>query len=64
MKPRTIVNLKKYANKRQRPVDIAIHMAIADYRYDLQAVHYLSGFPYLVEHAEAGRIFGKCPLPG
>jgi PDDEXK-like domain of unknown function (DUF3799) len=41
VKPRTLVNLKKFANIRQRPVDLAIHLAIAEYRYDLQAAHYL-----------------------
>jgi hypothetical protein len=63
LKPRTIVNLKKFANQRQRPVDLAIHLAIAEYRYDLQAKHYLDGYPHLYVAAREGRIFGDCPLP-
>jgi PDDEXK-like uncharacterized protein DUF3799 len=63
LKPRTIVNLKKFANQRQRPVDLAIHLAIAEYRYDLQAKHYLDSYPYLYAAAREGRVFGKCPLP-
>ena len=63
LKPRSIVNLKKFANARQRPVDVAIHLAIAEYRYDLQAKHYLDAFPHLVAAAGEGRVFGNCPLP-
>jgi hypothetical protein len=63
LKPRTIVNLKKFANQRQRPVDLAIHLAISEYRYDLQAKHYLDGYPHLFAAARAGRVFGDCPLP-
>ena len=63
LKPRTIVNLKKFANARQRPVNLAIHLAIAEYRYDLQALHYLNGYPHLYAAAQEGRVFGKCPLP-
>jgi hypothetical protein len=59
----TIVNLKTFANQRQRPVDLAIHLAIAEYRYDLQARHYLESYPYLYAAAREGRVFGKCPLP-
>jgi hypothetical protein len=63
LKPRTIVNLKKFANQRQRPVDLAIHLAISEYRYDLQAKHYLDAYPHLYTAAREGRIFGNCPLP-
>lgn len=63
VKPRTLVNLKKFANQRQRPVDLAIHLAIAEYRYDLQAKHYLDSYPHLVAAAREGRVFGDCPLP-
>jgi hypothetical protein len=63
LKPRTIVNLKKFANQRQRPIDLAIHLAIAEYRYDRQAKHYLDGYPHLVAAAHEGRVFGACPLP-
>jgi PDDEXK-like domain of unknown function (DUF3799) len=62
LKPRTIVNLKKFANSRGRPVDLAICLAIAEYRYDLQARHYLDGYPHLFAAARDGRIFGDCPL--
>lgn len=63
VKPRTLVNLKKFANIRQRPVDLAIHLAIAEYRYDLQAAHYLDSYPHLHAAARDGRVFGDCPLP-
>ena len=63
VKPRTLVNLKKFANARQRPVDVAIHNAIAEYRYDLQAKHYLDSYPHLYAAAHEGRVFGECPLP-
>jgi hypothetical protein len=62
VKPRTLVNLKKFANIRQRPVDLAIHLAIAEYRYDLQASHYLESYPHLHAAAKDGRVFGDCPL--
>ena len=47
LKRRAILNLKTFANQRKRPVDLAIHLAIADFRYDLQAAHYLQSYPYL-----------------
>jgi hypothetical protein len=61
-KPRTIVNLKKFANQRERPVDLAIHLAISEYRYDLQAKHYLDSYSYFFAAAREGRVFGECPL--
>ena len=63
VKPRTLVNLKKFANQRQRPVDLAIDLAIAEYRYDLQAAHYLDSYPHMHSAACDGRVFGDCPLP-
>lgn len=63
VKPKTLVNLKRFANQRQRPVDIAIHLAIAEYRYDVQAKHYLDSYPHLFAAAKEGRVFGPCALP-
>jgi hypothetical protein len=37
LKPRCIIDLKGFANQRERPVDVAIRLAIAEYRYDIQA---------------------------
>jgi hypothetical protein len=51
------------ANQRGRPVDLAILLAIAEYRYDIQARHYLSVYWYLWMAAQDGAIFGDCPLP-
>jgi PDDEXK-like domain of unknown function (DUF3799) len=65
LKPRTIVDIKKCANVRERPFDIAVMLAIAEYRYDISARHYLDGYAYLYEFAAEGRVFGDCPLkPG
>jgi hypothetical protein len=44
LKPRTIVDLKRFRNLRERPVDVAIRLAIAEYRYDVQAPHYCDGY--------------------
>lgn len=63
LKPRTIVDLKKFANARQRPVDVAVRLAIAEYRYDISARHYLDGYPHLLAAVADGRIYGTCPLP-
>jgi PDDEXK-like uncharacterized protein DUF3799 len=62
LKPRTIVDLKKCANVRERPFDVAVMLAIAEYRYDVSAKHYLDGYSYLWEFAQEGRVFGDCPL--
>jgi hypothetical protein len=65
LKPRTIVDLKKCANARERPFDVAVMLAIAEYRYDISARHYLDGYAYLYQFAAEGRVFGDCPLkPG
>src|SRR5262245_22880549 len=62
LKPRTIVDIKKCANARERPFDVAVLLAIAEYRYDVSARHYLDGFRYLYQFAAEGRVFGDCPL--
>jgi hypothetical protein len=62
LKPRTIVDLKRFSNQRERPVDIAIRLAIAEYRYDVQARHYCDAYEALHHLAASGRIFGDCPL--
>jgi PDDEXK-like domain of unknown function (DUF3799)/SAP domain len=65
LKPRTIVDIKKCANVRERPFNTAVMMSIAEYRYDISARHYLDGYAYLYEFAAEGRVFGDCPLkPG
>jgi hypothetical protein len=38
-------------------------LAISEYRYDLQAKHYLDSYPYFFAAARDGRVFGECPLP-
>jgi PDDEXK-like uncharacterized protein DUF3799/SAP domain-containing protein len=62
LKPRTIVDIKKCANARERPFDLAVLLAIAEYRYDISARHYLDGFQHLYGFAAEGRVFGDCPL--
>jgi hypothetical protein len=62
LKPRTIVDIKKCANQRERPFDVAVRLAIAEYRYDVSARHYLDGFRCLYKFAAEGRAFGDCPL--
>ena len=62
LKPRTIVDLKKIANARERPFPVAMRLAIAEYRYDISARHYLDGYAYLHDFAAEGRVFGDCPL--
>jgi hypothetical protein len=56
LKPRTIVDLKKCANARKRPFDVAVILAIAQYRYDLSARHYLDGYRYLYQFAAEDRV--------
>ena len=63
LKPKTIVDLKRFANQRERPVDLAILLAIAEYRYDVQCRHYLSAYWHLWMAAQDGAVFGDCPLP-
>jgi hypothetical protein len=63
LKPKTIVDLKRLANQRERPVDLAILLAIAEYRYDVQARHYLSAYWHLWMAAQEDAVFGDCPLP-
>jgi hypothetical protein len=60
LKPRTIVDIKTCANVRERPFDVAAMLAVAEYRYDISARHYLDG--YLHRFAAEGRVFGDCPL--
>jgi hypothetical protein len=44
---------------------MAVLLAIAGYRYDVSARHYLDGYHYLYQFAAEGRVFGDCPLkPG
>jgi hypothetical protein len=62
LKPRTLVDLKKCANVRERPFDVAVMHAIAEYRYDVSAAHYLDGYSFLYAFAAEGRVFGDCPL--
>jgi len=65
LKPRTIVDIKKCTNLRERPFDVAVLLAIAEYRYDVSARHYLDGYRHLYRFAAEGRVFGNCPLkPG
>jgi hypothetical protein len=59
----TLVDLKRFANQRERPVDLAIRLAIAEYRLDVQARHYLSAYWHLWMAAQEGAVFGHCPLP-
>jgi PDDEXK-like domain of unknown function (DUF3799)/SAP domain len=61
-KPRTFVDIKKCANVRERPFDLAVVMAIAEYRYDISAKYYLDGYRWLYQFAAEGRVFGTCPL--
>jgi hypothetical protein len=62
LKPRCVVDLKGFANQRERPVDVAIRLAIAEYRYDIQARHYCDGYAALHRLAASGAVFGDCPL--
>ncbi len=62
LKPRTIVDLKKCDNAGERPFSVAVRLAIQNYRYDLQARHYLDGYRSLYQFAAEGRVFGDCPL--
>lgn len=62
LKPRCIIDLKGFSNQRERPVDVAIRLAIAEYRYDIQARHYCDAYAALYSLAAQGCIFGDCPL--
>jgi hypothetical protein len=67
LKPLTIVDLKRFSNTRERPVDMAIRGAIAEYRYDIQARHYLDAYRALYhfahERQSQGLVLGETHLP-
>ena len=53
---------RRFGNQRERPLDVAIRLAIALYRYDVQAAHDPGAYQALHSLAAQGRIFGDCPL--
>lgn len=58
LKLRAISDLKTFTNTLNQPVEKAIIRSIANYRYDIQGSHYLTGRWRLRELVEDGRIFG------
>jgi hypothetical protein len=62
IKPKVVCDLKSIS-VRERPIDHAIRVAIAEHRYDLQAAHYLRGYRALYAYAFEGCCHGDNPLP-
>lgn len=66
LRPRAIGDLKSITNMRGRDFVVACRNAISDYRYDIQAAHYLEGRAQVSALVKAGAMFerdGKPALP-
>lgn len=59
LKPRGIGDLKSVGNPSGRDFPGACRIAFADYRYDMQAAHYLDGRRQLPGFVKEGRVFGE-----
>lgn len=54
LKPRAIVDLKTFTNQLNKPIDIAIHQAMAAMKYHIQCAHYTRGADWAAGFARAG----------
>lgn len=61
LKPRGVGDLKSLRNSRSIDFVEACRRAISEFRYDIQAEHYLRGRKKLPELVAAGKIFGASP---
>jgi hypothetical protein len=61
LKPRGIGDLKSIRNSRSVDFVEACRRAIAEYRYDLQAAHYLRGRSRLPDLVAGGAVYGASP---
>jgi hypothetical protein len=55
LKPKAIVDLKTFSNPFKRPVSRAIDQAFANYRYFIQATHYLTGAKHVARLLREGK---------
>lgn len=58
LKPRGIGDLKSITNMHDKPFDRCCIESISNYRYDVQAKHYLNARPLLSKFIMEGRVFG------
>lgn len=58
-KQRAIVDLKTFANKRQKPIDKAIAQTMAEYKYHIQCVVYDEAADQAAQFIRDGRTFGE-----
>lgn len=58
MKPRGIGDLKSITNMHDKPFDRCCIESISNYRYDVQAKHYMNCRPLLADFIKKGRVFG------
>lgn len=56
LRPRAVGDLKSIANQHGDPIGVACRRAIASYRYDLQAAHYLEGRAAVPHLFDVGQI--------
>ena len=63
LKPRTLLDIKSFANIYDKPMREAVRMLFPQYRLDVQARHYLDGYRAALLHVNHGRVFGECQLP-
>jgi hypothetical protein len=54
----SIIDLKSYSNLRGKDPQIAVNDSLFNYKYDLQASHYLTGREHMRRLIRAGRVFG------
>lgn len=62
LKPRGVGDLKSITNIKKIEFRRACREAIANYRYDIQAAHYLEGRAVLPRLVEAGKVYGEPAL--
>lgn len=64
LKPRGIADLKSVANERGMKFDIKCMLHIRDYRYDIQAAHYLEGRRQLAKLVADEKVFASQEAKG
>lgn len=59
LKPKAIIDYKGFDNSKNRKIESAIYMAMATYKYHIQAAFYMGRAAYkAVEFAKKGQVFG------
>lgn len=56
LKPRAIVDLKSFTNKRHKPIDMALHEAVANMKYHIQVALYIEAGREAIRYVRDNRI--------